>query len=210
MVCAETTFHITSTSAHCCSWTGYGFRLHFPEQTVSADQMPCSLHVGTSLPSVDQFILPPDSVPVSSFYDITGPLLEKPLKMEIEHCAKQSHYTTLSFVVSREDNPFKFDFLDSGSFPEDSSYGSVSVLHFTKFGIFAKKFIKFKQRILHGGESVEPARSSASNISEVSTPEECGQSYCARVFHRALKRGKLWYFAITFNLEVCKTVSYFL
>ena len=212
------------------NWSGYGLQLHLPDNALPSDQTPCCIHVATSLPTAEQLDLPANAVPVSAFYDLTGPRqFLHPIMIKMEHCSHPSRYAALSFVVSRNENPCKFEYLEGGIFPADSSYGSVSVTHFTNFGIVAilKTYgwvadtlkMLFSQIEQPEESSSEPSTGPSTPLEQsgVPNPEHhimlCAldpiRCYCAQIFY-GLGKGMLeWlvHFTITCDLEVCKAVS---
>ena len=194
------------------NWSGYGLQLHLPDNALPSDQTPCCIHVATSLPTVEQLDLPANAVPVSAFYDLTGPRqFLHPITIKMEHCSHPSRYAALSFVVSRNENPCKFEYLEGGIFSADSSYGSVSVTHFSAFGIITGWFAGTPKVLLPAESSSKPNTGPITPLKQsgASSQEHNTRCYCAQIFY-GLGKGMLeWlvHFTITCDLEVCKTVS---
>ena len=132
-------FH--SSSEKIFNWQGYGMKLHVPNGAIprSLDKCTITIRVGLS----GQFQLPPGCSLVSGVYQlqVDPPIgFAKPVTIEIEHCDPYQDPTTLSFAIAETPIgeipalPYKFG-LHAGVFTTSSSYGSISVLHFTKFSI---------------------------------------------------------------------------
>ena len=201
-ICARTMFRISGNGPHVFDWRKHGFKLQIPENALPAGQTQCDVHITTTLPNIQRLNLPDNSMPVSAFYDIsTTQKFSLPVTVEIQHCAKTSQYGLLSFVISRNEMPFKY--LDGGEFPTDSSYGRITIAHFSKIGAIFKKVSRKETN------PVSTATTSAKRPSEA-TVEPCVRSYCSQTF-RERKELLKWkvHFIITCNLEVCKTVSFY-
>ncbi len=69
------------------------------------------------------------------------------LTVEIQHCAKITSSTKLSFVracSSQESLPYRFKQVKSGgSFTEHSSYGSLKVPHFSGLAIAGENLVRY-------------------------------------------------------------------
>ena len=84
---------------------------------------------------------------VSAVYWISTPKnlqFSKPLTVHVQHCGtvENKDDSDLSFVVAKStqlDLPYEFKLLDGGLFDPKSSYGSISVTHFSGFGIVSRK-----------------------------------------------------------------------
>ena len=103
----------------------------------------CVLHVFVSL--AGQYRLPDGLELVSAvFWVHTDPqlLFKRKLTIEVQHCAKMTSCTKLTFVraVSTQDSlPYTFKRLEGcGSFSGQSSYGCLSVNGFSGYGIGAE------------------------------------------------------------------------
>ena len=64
--------------------------------------------------------------------------LKKPVTVQLEHCAnindmKQAEY--LSFIVAKSGPPFKFEYLQGGSFCPGSQYGTIHLKEFSYLAI---------------------------------------------------------------------------
>ncbi len=68
------------------------------------------------------------------------------LTVEIQHCAKMTSSTNLSFVracCSQESLPYRFKQVEGGgSFTEHSSYGSLKVPHFSGLAIAGEDLVR--------------------------------------------------------------------
>ena len=125
-------------------WTDGGFKLDTPCGALPAGAVPCQINVRASLSG--QFEFPENSELVSSIYWISTPKnlrFSKPLTVHVQHCSTVENRddSDLSFVVAKCTQPalpYKFKFLDDGLFVPYSSYGSISVTHFSGLGIVSK------------------------------------------------------------------------
>ena len=125
-------------------WMGSGFKLHTPRGALPAKVFSCRITVQASLS--EQFKLPENSELVSPVYWISTPKNLRflcPLTVDFQHCGtvEERDDPDLSFVVAKctqPDLPYKFKFLDGGHFDPNSSYGSISVTHFSGLGIVSK------------------------------------------------------------------------
>ena len=174
-ICATKSIHISGN--YDFDWKGYGFKMHVPENALPAGETECVVDTTVILPRIKQFDLPDNAIPVSAFYDISAPSGFGPVEVKIQHCVCTKQDAVLSFVISRDNMPFQY--LEGGVFPVNSSYGRVSVAHFSKpkLGIVSRR-----RKHDH---------------------EPSPRCYCAQLFY-----GKLsLHFTITCDLKVCKTVS---
>lgn len=83
------------------------------------------------------FDFPDEAVPVSFIYYVepSGPF-RKSVTIEIEHCCNlendMPHNLTFGFAKSSTKvPPYKFQRLEGGKFPSDSSYGQVEISNFS-------------------------------------------------------------------------------
>ena len=190
-ICARTTFHISGDGPHTFDWREYGFKLKVPVNALPAGQTQCDVHITTTLPSICQLNLPDNSIPVSAFYDISTPqTFSLPVTVELQHCAKTSQYASLSFVISKNEMPFEY--LEGGEFPADTSYGRITITHFSKLGAILRRLVSRRAQPTAEPLAIEPF----------------ARCYCSQTF-RERKELLKWtvHFIITCNLEVCKTVS---
>ena len=139
-VVAQRDFVITIKAQSYC-WEEYGFRLHVPEGSLEAELNECMVNVRVSLSGHFQF--PADSELVSAVYWVSSPhAFCQPLTVDIEHCAAPSMCSSLSFVrtnCTQKKLPYEFKNIEGGIFSEQNSYGSISVRHFSGFGVAKKK-----------------------------------------------------------------------
>ena len=140
----ETEFVFTD-EAGSYEWMGSGFKLHTPSGALPAEAVPCRINVKASMSG--QFECPENSELVSPVYWISTPKnlwFSRPLTVDFQHCGtvEERDDSDLSFVVAKctqPDLPYKFKFLDGGRFDPNSSYGSISVTHFSGLGIVSKQ-----------------------------------------------------------------------
>ena len=163
-------------------WKDHGFKLHVPKNALPEGIPEYSVNIRVSL--AGQFELPEGYELVSAVYWVQTPgKFEKPVTIELQHCANFSNPNQLCFVhtsCAQKSLPYKFTVVDGGTFTLGNKYGALCTTHFSGSGI-AKK--------------VEPN-------------EHC--KYCAQVYFtdKHLK-DYLYYchFVVTKDLEMCLTVS---
>ncbi len=138
-VTGRTTFVATNLGS-ILNWTEYGFRLTVPADSLPAGVDQCPLDIVASTAGLYQF--PDDLQLVSGVFWVRpgapGPFRQQ-LTVEIQHCAKMTSSTKLSFVRARcseESLPYRFRQVQGGgSFTEHSSYGSLEVTHFSGLAV---------------------------------------------------------------------------
>ena len=136
---------VLTDEARSYNWRESGFKLHTPRGALPAEAIPCRITVKASLSG--QFEFPENSELVSPVYWISTPKnlrFSRPLTVDFQHCGtvEERDDPDLSFVVAKctqPDLPYKFKFLDGGRFDPNSSYGSISVTHFSGLGIVSKQ-----------------------------------------------------------------------
>ncbi|XP_064401955.1 uncharacterized protein LOC135347813 isoform X3 [Halichondria panicea] len=134
---------IVTNSLQTIHWVGYGFKLTIPQGSLPAGVDQCQLEIKASVAGQYQF---PDNLQLVSGVFWIRPLplcrFQQQLTVEIQHCAKMTSSTKLSFVrahCSQESMPYTFKQLEGrGSFTEHSSYGCLSVNHFSSYAIAAE------------------------------------------------------------------------
>ena len=123
-------------------WSGYGFKLNIPPGSLPADVDKCVLHIFVSL--AGQYQLPDSEMQLVSaiFWVRPDPLcrFRQQLTVEIQHCAKMTSSTKLTFVravCSQKSLPYTFTKVEegSGSFSMMSSYGLLQVNHFSGYAV---------------------------------------------------------------------------
>ncbi len=122
-------------------WDGYGFKLHIPQDSLPAGVDQCRLEIKASVAGNYQF---PDNLQlVSGVFWVRshspGPF-QQLLTVEIQHCAKMTSSTKLSFVrarCSQNSLPYTFKQLEGrgSSFTEHSSYGSLELNQFSGLAV---------------------------------------------------------------------------
>ena len=181
---AQRDFVITN-EAQTYSWEDYGFRLHVPEGSLEAGLSETTVNVRVSLSG--HFQLPTNSELVSAVYWVFSPhKFSQPLTVDIEHCAAPSQCSNLSFIrtkCTQKKLPYQFKELEGGVFSQNSTYGSISVNHFSGLSIKRRK------------------RSRSDEVSD---------EYCAQLFKSKSKETPMdcrLIFAVTKDLEAYLTVS---
>ena len=134
---------ITGNEAHHFSWKGFGFKLHVPRNALKSGVSDCTLHVKAFLPSNLQ--LSENTQLVSAIYHISTPspsALREAVNVEIEHCCKlvEGYRERLRFVTSESAHweRASFSYIDGGHFYNDSTYGRISVHHFSWFAVVSQ------------------------------------------------------------------------
>ena len=136
----ECTSVIVTNSAQHFHWSGYGFKLYTPPDSLPDGVDQCVLHVSVSL--AGQYQLPDGQELVSPVIWVRSDppcRFKQKMTVEIQHCVKMTSSTKLTFVravCSQESLPYTFKSLEgSGSFSYQSSYGSLELDHFSGVGV---------------------------------------------------------------------------
>ncbi|XP_064401971.1 uncharacterized protein LOC135347820 isoform X4 [Halichondria panicea] len=131
---------IVTNSPQTFHWVGYGFKLTIPQGSLPAGVDQCRLDIKASVAGQYQF---PDNLQLISGVFWMRPYpsgqFQQQLTVEVQHCAKMTSSTKLSFVrahCSQESLPYTFKQLEGrGSFTEHSSYGSLELSHFSGLAV---------------------------------------------------------------------------
>ena len=131
---------IVTNSPQTFHWVGYGFKLTIPQGSLPVGVDQCRLDIKASVAGHYQF---PDNLQLISGVFWMRPYpsgqFQQQLTVEIQHCAKMTSSTKLSFVrahCSQESLPYTFKQLEGrGSFTEYSSYGSLELSHFSGLAV---------------------------------------------------------------------------
>ena len=218
-VIAQQTFTLTQEVVD-LKFEGYGFKLHVPECSLPAEVSETQLNVRVSLSG--QFRLPSNSELVSAICWISSPhKFMKPITVEIQHCAALSsdkQCEQLTFVhtkCTQKELPYVFEEQVGGVFSRHSSYGSVSLSHFSGLGIVRRILRVFGLQAIDSSEIGQQSPPSQQQQSSTLTEGAAGQEeedevveqYCAQLYTR--KDVNEWRvdFVVTKNLESCSTVS---
>ncbi len=146
-VVAGTTVMLTN-SATTFDWADYGFKLTVPPDSLPAGVDQCRLDIAASTAGKYQF--PKDFQQLVSGVFWIRPsvrsLFRQPLTIEIEHCAKMTSSTELSFVkayCSQKSLPYMFkEVKGRGCFEWNSSYGSLELTEFSGIAAAGKNVEK--------------------------------------------------------------------
>ena len=237
-VVAETTVTLTP-KAQRFEFEGYGFKLNVPEGSLPAEVSEIQLNVRVSLSG--QFQLPSNSELVSAVYWVSSPHeFVKPITVEIQHCAALSNdkqCSQLTFVYTKctqKELPYIFKEREGGVFSPQSSYGILSLYHFSGISII-RRFFRRSSRVqplpaqLHTPQPAlgqielgqqqqqqqqlpEPLElhieaGCQTDQEEHEGGEVLGQ-YCARLYtHKLLINEWKVDFIVTKDLDTCSTVS---
>ena len=138
-VIGQTSLVITS-SAQTFQWTGYGFKLHVPEDSLPVDVDSCVLHIYASISGQYQF--PGNQELVSAVYWVRCEppcRFKQQLTAEFQHCAKKAYSNMLTFVravCSQKTLPYAFIKVEGcGTFTDQSSYGIIQLDHFSGYAV---------------------------------------------------------------------------
>ena len=180
--------------------------MHVPEDALPAEVSETQLDVQVSLSG--HFQMPSDSRLISAVYWVSSPhKFTKPITVEIQHCAtltNDEQYSHLAFVhsmCSQEKLPYRFVEQDGGVFTPHSSYGILSLPHFSGLGVIVKRLLRFLFR--------PQAIDAKSNQQQPVQPEEgeVVEQYCAQLYTTKLVNEWKADFVVTKNLDSCLTVS---
>ena len=142
-VIAETSVLFTN-QAQSFHWSGYGLKLHIPQNVLPAGLEECRLFIKVGLSG--QFALPKNTSLVSAVYWLDSEprcKFTQLLTLEVQHCVKSTHTSKLSFVhakCSQMHLPYEFIAMEKGVFSSDSAYGCVQLKHFSLLGIVCNPF----------------------------------------------------------------------
>ena len=135
---AKETFTLTQEAVK-LKFKGYRFKLCVPKNSLPETQL--SVQVSLSGP----FQMPSNCELVSAVYWVSSPhKFTKPVTVEIQHCAVLSNdkqCSQLTFVhtkCTQKELPYIFKQRVGGVFTPHSSYGSLSLSHFSGVGIVIK------------------------------------------------------------------------
>ena len=216
-VIAQQTFTITQEAVY-LKFEGYGFKLHIPDGSLPEEVSETQLNVEVSLSG--QFQLPSNSELLSAIYWVSSPhKFTKPITVEIQHCASLSNdeqceqLTFVRTICTQKELPYIFEEHVGGVFSHHSSYGSVSLSHFSGLGIVFRFFLRvFRPRAIDSDlgqpPPLQPQHSSTHTKGAAGLVEEDKVvQYCAQLYTR--KDANEWRvdFVVTKNLESCTSVS---
>ena len=125
----ETLFLIQGDKPQSLNWEEYGFKLHFPQGTISPSDT-CEVVVKALVGGKFQFLKGTELV--SAVYAVScAKKLLKPVEMEIQHCViltNEEQGKGLSFVSTPEncqDQSCNFEFVEGGMFYPGKRYASI-------------------------------------------------------------------------------------
>ena len=179
-----------------------------------------------------QFQLPSECELVSAVYWVSSThKFAKPLVAEIQHCAALSsdeqceQLTFVHTMCTQKELPYTFTEVEGGGvFSHHSSYGSLSLSHFSGLGIVFRK-LRRPRRVQPGpltsvqtiqvqpalGQTTDPASSTHSEGAAVDTEgteqDKMFDQYCGQVYTKKGVNDCRVYFVITRNLDAQRTVS---
>ena len=227
-VIAQQTFTLTQEAVD-LKFEGYGFKLHVPEGSLPEKVSETQLNVRVSLSG--QFQIPSNCELVSAVYWVSSPhKFMKAITVEIQHCAALSsdeQSRQLTFVhtkCTQKELPYVFEEQVEGVFSPHSSYGSVSLSHFSGIGIVRRLLqIVFGLQAMDSElgqhqhqqqqqQQYHQQQSESSNHNEAAghtgqQEEQIVEQYCAQLYTRKLAKKWKMDFVVTKNLESCLTVS---
>ena len=154
---AETSVLVTNQS-QTFHWAGYGLKLHIPQKALPANLEECKLLIKVGLSG--QFALPEETSFVSAVYWLDSEprcKFSQPLTIEVQHCAKSSQISKLTFAIARcsqSDLPYTFKLLEGGKFSTHSTYGCIQLDHFcllalVKWLILGEDNVKYRASLYY-------------------------------------------------------------
>ena len=204
--------------------------MHVPEGALPAEVSETQLDVQVSLSG--RFQMPSDSRLISGVYWVTSPhKFIKPISVEIQHCAtltndKQcSHLRFVHAMHSQEKLPYMFTEQDGGVFTPHSSYGLLSLSHFSGLGIIVKRLFQIFQAIVSKpkqqqhiqpvqpelGQAIDSGLEQQQQLSELPDGQEeegeVVEQYCAQLYITKLVKDWKVDLVVTKDLDSCLTVS---
>ena len=121
------------------NWAEYGFRLHFPQGTISPSDT-CEVVVKALVGG--KFVFPEGTELVSAVYAVSfAKNLLKAVEMEIQHCViltneeQGKHLSFVSTAKTHRHHPNKFEFVEGGVFSPGKRYASIQRMHYCKNAI---------------------------------------------------------------------------
>lgn len=175
----ETSLTVTAQSQK-FQWAGYGIRLHIPSCALPVGLEQCRLHIKVAMSG--HFAFPENASLVSAVYWLDSKprcKFSKSITVEIQHCAKPTQCSRLSFVrakCSQADLPYLFKTLDGGVFTTSSTYGCITLDQFSGVAVTQE-----------GNED---------------------RQYCASLFYLGRAASRQIHFVITWDQEVQTKVSH--
>ena len=178
-VCGEMSVVVHSSRYQPVTWEGFGLRLHIQEDSLPAGMEQCTLNIKASL--AGQYEFPENSSLVSAvFWLRCEPMCKftKPVRVEIQHCAKSENVDNLKMKFVRalcSQTQLLYTFKElGGDFNRHSSYGVIQVNGFSGIAVAQK-----------GSEERE---------------------YCSQLFYLCQPSSCQIHFVVTWNLEAHLTV----
>ena len=137
----------------------------------------------------------------------------KPITVEIQHCAALSNdkqCEQLTFVhtkCTQKELPYVFKEQVGGVFSRHSSYGSVSLSHFSGLGIVRRILRVFGHQAIDSSELGQQQQSTLTKGAAGQEEEdEIVEQYHAQLYTRKYVNEWRVDFVVTKNLESCSTV----
>ena len=187
---AKETFTITQEAVK-LNYEGYGFKLCVPKNSLPAEVSETQLNVQVSLSGL--FQMPSNCELASAVYWVSSPhKFMKPITVEIQHCAALSsseQCSQLTFVhtkCTQKELPYIFKEKVGGVFTPNSSYGSLSLSHFSGIGIVISLPLQRSFRV-EPVQPVIPTSRQAIN-SELGQRQQLPQSSGRQAFDSQLQR----------------------
>ena len=118
-------------------WEEFGLKLYFPKDSLPLGMEQCTVKIKASL--AGQYRFPDDSHPVSAVFWLRCEAkrvfeFNRPVTVEIQHCAKSDNMSKLNFakaLCSQPQLPYNFNHVPEGSFNNQSSYGVIKMHSFS-------------------------------------------------------------------------------
>ena len=221
------TRHFTYTGkATTFNWTRYGIKIHFPDYD---DKTQIVVTIANVRLHPSTFKLPENTELVSGIYSITSSHpFRKPVTLELEHDlsaedeASELIFVTARSVSSTSPEEAKFEILPGGTFPSGCRYGSISLTHFSLFGIVANPTPSILQQVPSIQQRDTPPwltifytigrllTSLVSHLFASTQPQAPVHRYSCRHFQIRQSHQRNCFevhMVITHDLQVCKRVS---
>ncbi len=121
------------------TWEKKGFRMCIPPGALTESDK-CEVILATSIPG--DFDLPAGTEPVSAVFRIKSSTdFQKPVTLELEHGCDLTTQRSSKLVFAKSTSkapPYRFEVVDGGDFPPQSSYGRLTVSRFSLYTILQR------------------------------------------------------------------------
>lgn len=137
-VCGETTLVVSNLEQY-YEWKDYGLKIHISEDSLPTSMAQCNISIKASLAGHYEFKDGTHLVSAIFWLYCEPPCrFQKPVCLEMQHCARCENVSQLSFVravCNQVELPYNFIPVHSGLFSTSSSYGILKLSSFSGIGI---------------------------------------------------------------------------